>query len=99
MPIYEYKCQGCGKTFERIRKFSDAPLTVHDECGGSVEQQLTAPAFQFKGTGWYVTDYAKGSGGGKPESKPAAESGSESKPAAAESKPVASTTSTSTDAK
>jgi putative FmdB family regulatory protein len=62
MPIYEYRCSKCGRVFERIQKFSDAPLTVDEECGGPVERLVSAPAFQFKGTGWYVTDYAKGSG-------------------------------------
>jgi putative FmdB family regulatory protein len=70
MPLYEYKCQSCGKTFEVIQKFSDAPLTTHAECGGGpVEKLFSAPSFQFKGTGWYVTDYGKGNKGpAKPES-------------------------------
>ena len=59
MPVYEYQCSKCGKTFELRRKFSDPPVTVHEECGGTVEQLLSAPAFQLKGTGWYATDYAK----------------------------------------
>ncbi len=62
MPIYEYKCEGCGETFEVIQKFADEPLTVHEKCGGHVHRLMSAPSFQFKGTGWYVTDYAKGSG-------------------------------------
>jgi len=70
MPMYEYKCANCGKRFELIQKFSDEPLTVHEECGsGPVERLISAPALQFKGTGWYVTDYAKGSGGGSDRSK------------------------------
>jgi putative FmdB family regulatory protein len=70
MPLYEYKCQSCGKTFEVIQKFSDAPLTTHAECGaGPVEKLFSTPSFQFKGTGWYVTDYGKGNKGpAKPES-------------------------------
>jgi len=60
LPIYEYKCEGCGETFEVIQKFADEPLTVHEKCGGHVHRLMSAPAFQFKGTGWYVTDYAKG---------------------------------------
>lgn len=67
MPIYEYKCEGCGETFEVIQKFADAPLTVHEKCGGSVHRLLSAPAFQFKGSGWYVTDYAKGNSTGPPK--------------------------------
>jgi putative FmdB family regulatory protein len=64
MPIYEYKCNSCGKKFEKIEKFSDAPLETHEECGGPVERLISAPAFQFKGTGWYVTDYGNKSNGG-----------------------------------
>jgi putative FmdB family regulatory protein len=68
MPLYEYKCSKCEKTFEVMQKFSDAPLTVHGECGGSVERLLSAPAFQLKGTGWYITDYARGGKSGNAES-------------------------------
>jgi putative FmdB family regulatory protein len=63
VPIYEYKCEGCGETFEVIQKFADEPVTVHEKCGGHVHRLMSAPSFQFKGSGWYVTDYAKGSGG------------------------------------
>ena len=59
MPLYEYKCNGCGQVFEVIQRFSDAPLTQHESCGGQVERLLSAPALQFKGSGWYITDYAK----------------------------------------
>jgi putative FmdB family regulatory protein len=62
MPLYEYKCASCGETFEIIQKFSDAPLQVHEKCGGRVERLISTSALQFKGTGWYVTDYAKGNG-------------------------------------
>lgn len=62
MPLYEYKCQSCGKTFEVIQKFSDEPLKTHAECGGKVEKLFSAPAFHLKGTGWYATDYGKGNG-------------------------------------
>ena len=68
MPIYEYQCSTCGKKFERIQKFSDAPLEVHEECGGHVERLISAPAFHLKGSRWYVTDYAKG-GSSKNEAK------------------------------
>jgi putative FmdB family regulatory protein len=65
VPLYEYECAKDG-TFERIQKFSDPPLTKCPTCGGPVEKLLSAPAIQFKGTGWYITDYArKGDGGGK----------------------------------
>ena len=71
MPLYEYQCKKCGHRFERIQKFSDPPVKKCPECGGKVEQLLSAPAVQFKGSGWYVTDYAKkgGSGSSKTESK------------------------------
>ena len=63
MPLYEYQCPTHG-TFEVIQKFSDAPLTTCPNCGAEVTKLLSAPAIQFKGTGWYITDYArKGSGG------------------------------------
>jgi len=59
MPLYEYQCKKCGHRFEKIQKFSDRPIKKCPECGGAVEQLLSAPAVQFKGSGWYVTDYAK----------------------------------------
>jgi putative FmdB family regulatory protein len=59
MPLYEYRCKKCGHVFEKIVKFSDKPIKKCPECGGSVEQTISAPAVQFKGSGWYVTDYAK----------------------------------------
>lgn len=73
MPTYEYKCRGCGKRFEKRQNFSDAPLTQHEECGShDVERLISVPALQFKGTGFYITDYAKGSGAGsKTDGKPA----------------------------
>src|SRR5260370_13067698 len=67
MPLYEYKCHSCGEKFEVIQKFSDTPLAVHDKCGGPVERLISPSALKFKGTGWYVTDYA-GSGNGKSQS-------------------------------
>jgi putative FmdB family regulatory protein len=69
MPLYEYRCDDCGDIFEVIQKFSDEPLSVHEGCGGKVVRVLSAPALQFKGTGWYVTDYA-GNGGAKQDGKP-----------------------------
>ena len=63
MPIYEYKCIDCGAHVEKMQKISDAPLTVCESCGGKMEKQLSLSGFQFKGAGWYVTDYAgKGKG-------------------------------------
>jgi putative FmdB family regulatory protein len=59
MPIYEYECAKCGKTIEVIQKMSDAPLKKHQGCGGTLTKLISAAGFQFKGTGWYVTDYAR----------------------------------------
>ena len=79
MPLYEYECKKCGHRFERIQKFSDAMVKKCPDCGGKVEQMISAPAVQFKGSGWYVTDYGKkgstgtassnGESGGKKEDK------------------------------
>jgi putative FmdB family regulatory protein len=64
MPLYEYECKKCHHRFERIQKFSDPHVKKCPDCGGPVEQVVSAPAVQFKGSGWYVTDYAKKSGSG-----------------------------------
>ncbi len=64
MPLYEYECKKCGHRFEKIQKFSDKMVKKCPECGGQVEQMISAPAVQFKGSGWYVTDYAKKSSPG-----------------------------------
>jgi putative FmdB family regulatory protein len=61
--MYEYKCHSCGQVFEIIQRFSDEPLKQHDGCGGALERLISAPALQFKGSGWYITDYAKSKGG------------------------------------
>src|SRR5687768_11019994 len=79
MPLYEYKCNGCGQVFELIQRFSDAPLTQHDGCGGQAERLLSAPALKFKGSGWYITDYAKGGSGSSGNSGEAGSSKSETK--------------------
>jgi putative FmdB family regulatory protein len=70
MPLYEYECTACGHHFEVIRKFSDPPEEKCPKCGGAVRKLQSAPSFQFKGTGWYVTDYAKS---GQSEAKASAE--------------------------
>ena len=62
MPLYEYQCPKCGR-FELIRKFSDPALTICPTCGSEVQKLFSAPAIQFKGTGWYITDYARKSDG------------------------------------
>ena len=68
MPLYEYECPKCG-TFELVRKFSDAPLERCPTCARPVEKLASAPAIQFKGTGWYITDYARKSSGGEAAGK------------------------------
>jgi putative FmdB family regulatory protein len=91
MPLYEYLCEACGQRFEMIQKFSDPAPEACPKCGkGPVERQLSSPAIQFKGSGWYITDYARktgtgaGSSGDSSSSKPSSDSsssdsGSESK--------------------
>jgi putative FmdB family regulatory protein len=74
MPLYEYQCDACAHRFEVIQKFSDSPLETCEKCGGQVRKLLSSPAIQFKGSGWYITDYARA---GKSESK--AESKSDGK--------------------
>jgi putative FmdB family regulatory protein len=65
VPIYEYQCTACGNRFELIQKLSDSPRRKCEKCKGKAERLISSPAIQFKGTGWYVTDYArKGSSGG-----------------------------------
>ena len=68
MPLYEYECKKCHHRFERIQKFSDPHVKKCPECGGPIEQVISAPAVQFKGSGWYVTDYAKKSSTGSASS-------------------------------
>jgi putative FmdB family regulatory protein len=100
MPLYEYQCKKCGHRFERIQRFSDPLVKTCPECGGKVEQLLSAPAVQFKGSGWYVTDYAKkpaGGSGAKAESSDKADSSKDS--AKKDSKPKAETSSKRTESK
>ena len=79
MPLYDYQCDACAHRFEVIQKFSDPPVDVCPKCGGQVKKLLSSPAIQFKGSGWYITDYArKGDTGG-------------STPASSESKPETKT--------
>ena len=100
MPLYEYSCDRCGKVFEVRQKFSDEPLTTHEGCGGTVERLISPPAFQFKGSGWYVTDYARNGKGStasdsksktetktEPKTESKTESKSETKPAAPSTTP------------
>jgi putative FmdB family regulatory protein len=78
LPIYEYRCLKCGKRVEKIQKFSDPPLKTHEGCGGKVERVLNAPSLQFKGSGFYITDYAKKPAPAEGSSAPSAESSAKS---------------------
>jgi len=83
MPLYEYECESCKKRFERIHKFSDPPIDVCPNCGqGPVRKLFSSPAIQFKGSGFYITDYAKKStseAGSKSSSESSGSSSSETK--------------------
>jgi putative FmdB family regulatory protein len=81
MPLYEYQCENCGERFEAMQKFADAPITLHEKCGGPVRRLLSVPALQFKGSGFYINDYAKSgsNSAGNGESKKKSESGESSK--------------------
>jgi putative FmdB family regulatory protein len=81
MPLYEYQCESCSHRFEKIQKFSDPPIATCPVCGGPVRKLLSSPAIQFKGSGWYITDYARKSkdsskGAGSEKSGTAGESSS-----------------------
>jgi putative FmdB family regulatory protein len=92
MPLYEYRCEQCGEQFEVIQKFADEPLTRHAKCGGAVHRLLSVSALQFKGSGWYITDYAKGG------SKAASDNGAQSKSDASAKTKSGSESSSSTPA-
>lgn len=99
MPLYEYRCKACGHVFEKIQSFSAPEVKECPVCQGEVERLLSAPAVQFKGAGWYVTDYAAkpakgkaGSATGNGSSSSTSDSKSESKPAAS---PAASSSTSS----
>lgn len=79
MPLYEYECTQCGQRIEKIQKFSDSPLTQCEKCGGKLERLISSPAIQFKGTGWYVTDYARKSSTITPSSSAGAGNGDKGK--------------------
>lgn len=102
MPIYEYKCDNCGDVFEMRQKFADEPLTVHEKCGGPVHRLMSTPSFNFKGSGWYVTDYGKGSNGSKKSDKEKSDKESKESKEGKESKPSTDTkseTKSSTESK
>jgi putative FmdB family regulatory protein len=92
MPIYEYKCKKCGHRFEKIQKFSDRHTKKCPECGGAIEQLISAPTVQFKGSGWYVTDYAKKSGASSSSSSSESSSDGDSAAKKKDEKPKAQPT-------
>jgi putative FmdB family regulatory protein len=105
MPLHEYECDVCGRRFEKIQKFSDPPIEVCPTCGGHVHKLISSPAFHLKGSGWYVTDYAKKDTTGtdktekvsKDEAAPAkGDSGSEKDTGGKKSEPAATSPSPST---
>lgn len=75
MPLYEYECEKCGKHFEKIEKMGGPHLKKCPSCSGRVERLMSAPAIQFKGSGWYVTDYARSSNRGAEKSDAGGDSG------------------------
>jgi putative FmdB family regulatory protein len=85
MPLYEYRCDACGHTFEVIQRFSDAPIAVCPVCGGAVEKLLSSPAIHFKRSGWYVTDYPK-KDSGRPSPSSTGSNGASSSSESKESK-------------
>lgn len=101
MPLYEYQCSECGKRTEVLQRFDDAPLAACPACGGAVKKLISKPAFQFKGSGWYVTDYArKGRGGeadGAAGSDGAASAGSAAEVPAKSAEPAAAKESKAAD--
>jgi len=101
MPLYEYECENCGNRFEQIQKFSDPPTEVCPKCGkGPVRKLLSSPAIQFKGTGWYVTDYARKNGGsGASESAAGKNDGGQAKDASSGEAKTESKTDAKTESK
>ena len=87
MPLYEYQCQECGETHEVIQKMADPVYTICSACGGALKKLISSPAIQFKGSGFYITDYGKGNSGPAKKETPAKTSESSS---SAESKPATS---------
>jgi len=86
VPLYEYQCKKCKHRFEKIQKFSDRPVKKCPECGGPVDKLISAPAVQFKGSGWYVTDYGRKGAPPSESSADGAKDSASSKPEKAEAK-------------
>ena len=97
MPLYEYQCDSCAHRFEVIQKFSDPPVEACPKCGSLVRKLLSSPAIQFKGSGWYITDYARSgksdeAGGAAPKTDSAAATADGAAPAKPDAKPEAKAT-------
>ena len=90
MPLYEYLCESCGRTIELIQSYSEPRLTICDRCGGPMKRLVSAPAVQFKGSGWYVSDYGKGGSDSRSRKKSEGLSAASSDGAGASEKPAAS---------
>ncbi|HUQ88725.1 MAG TPA: FmdB family zinc ribbon protein [Vicinamibacterales bacterium] len=99
MPLYEYQCDKCAHRFEVIQKYSDAPISVCPKCGGPVMKLLSSPAIQFKGSGWYITDYAKSGSRDSKDSKDHSPSSSSSSSSSSETKTETPKTETKTETK
>jgi len=87
MPLYEYRCASCGERTEVLQHLGDSPLTVCPRCGGALSKVISAPALQFKGSGWYVTDYGKSRNVAAKAADKEAASSTPSKPAESVAKP------------
>ena len=106
MPLYEYQCDACGHRFEVIQKFSDVPIETCEKCGGAVRKLLSSPAIQFKGSGWYITDYARAGksessskDGGSPSGEAKTDGKSEAKPETKSEKTSETKSETKSDSK
>ena len=84
MPLYEYECRSCGERTETLQRLDEAPLTTCPQCGGPLKKLISAPGFHFKGSGWYVTDYARSKAGSTKAGGAAAEAPAEGKTTAKE---------------
>ena len=97
MPLYEYQCQKCKVTHEAIQRFSEAPFTVCESCGGELRKLISSPAIQFKGAGWYVNDYGKSKSGASSSTTKESSSSSDSSSTSTETSTKAADTKASSD--
>jgi putative FmdB family regulatory protein len=87
MPLYEYKCTRCGSVIETLQKASDPPLKNCSRCGGPLQKQISSPAIQFKGSGWYITDYARKPANASQSTSPPSSEGEKTDKPAKKTKP------------